>query len=93
MKTEKMNIFIEFCMFPHNFDFWDQICPKMAFLVENRKSEHHHGILHIQISQGTKFLLKLKILTFSTKFAQNKDFQPKSEKANITIEFYISELT
>ena len=65
----------------------------MAYLVENRKSEHHYGILHIQISQGAKFQLKLKILTFSTKFAQNKDFQLKSEKANITTEFYVFELT
>ena len=25
-----------------NFDFLYQICPKRVFLVENRKSEHHH---------------------------------------------------
>ena len=40
----------------------DQICRKKVFLVENGKSEHHHWILYIQISIGTKFQLKLTIL-------------------------------
>ena len=31
---------------------------------------HHHQILHIRNSLGTKFQLKLKILIFRTKFAQ-----------------------
>ena len=40
-------------------------------LVKNRKSEHHQWILlHIGISLSTKFLLKLKILIFLTKFVQ-----------------------
>ena len=47
-----------------NFNFLGQICPKNVFSVWNRKSEHHHWILHIRISLGTKFQLKLTILIF-----------------------------
>ena len=32
--------------------FFDQICPKRIFPVENRKSEHHHWIQHICINLG-----------------------------------------
>ena len=54
----------QFCFFaPH--------LPKKVFPVENRKSEHHHEILHIWISLGTKYQLKLIILSFWTKFTQN----------------------
>ena len=49
----------------------------------------HDWILHIQISLDTKFQLKLKILIFWTKFAQNGYFQSKSEKMNTTIKFCI----
>ena len=50
--------------FSSNWQFWffGPNLPKKVFPVENRKSEHHHGILHIQISLGTKFQLKLIIL-------------------------------
>ena len=86
-----MNIIIEFRMFKlvmipnfsFNWQFWlfwpDS--PKKVFLVENRKSEHHHGILHIWISLGTKFQLKLIILSFWTKFTQKRYFQLKTEQA------------
>ena len=40
----------------------------MTFLFENRKSEHHDSILHIQIGLGTKIQLKLTILIFSKFF-------------------------
>ena len=43
-----------------------------VFPVENRKGEYHHGILHIWINLGTKFQLKLIILSFWTKFTQKK---------------------
>ena len=62
------------------------------FPVSNRKAEYHHWILHIQISLGTKFPLKLTILNFWTKFTQKGHFQSKMEKLNITIEFSILEL-
>ena len=50
--------------------------------MENRKSEYHHGILHILISLGTKFHLKLIILSFWTKFTHPKKgyFQLKTEQ-------------
>ena len=50
--------------------FLDQICPKRVFPLWNRKSEHHHWILHTWIRLGAKFQLKLTILNFWTKFAQ-----------------------
>ena len=54
--------------------------PKKLFPVEKRKNEHHHGILHIWISLGTKFQLKLIILSFWTKFTQKRYFQLKTEQ-------------
>ena len=54
---------------------------KRVFPVENRKSEHHHGILHISISLGTKFQLKQIILSFWAKFTQKRYFQLKTEQA------------
>ena len=41
---------------------------------------------------GTKFQLKVAIFIFSTKFVQKEYFWSKTEKVNITIEFYIFEL-
>ena len=51
----------------------------MVFLVKSGKSEHHHGILHIWISLGTRF--KLTILSFWTKFIEKGYFQLKTEQA------------
>ena len=42
----------------------DQICSKRVFPVKNEKSEQHYWVLHVRISVGTKFHLKLIILTF-----------------------------
>ena len=69
--------------FSSNWQFWffGPNLPKKVFPVENRKSEHHHGILHIWISLGTKFQLKLIILSFWTKFTQKRYFQLKTEQA------------
>ena len=88
-KTEKVDIIIEFCIFKlvlvPNFSlnwqfwfFWPDL-PKKVFSVENRKSQH--GILHIWISLGTKFQLKLIVLSFWTKFTQKGYFQSKTEQA------------
>ena len=49
-------------------------------------------ILNIRISLGSKFQLKLATLIFQTKFAQKGYFRSKTEKVNITIEFYIFDL-
>ena len=69
--------------FSSNWQFWffGPNLPKKVFPVENRKSKHHHGILHIWISLGTKFQLKLIILSFWTKFTQKRYFQLKTEQA------------
>ena len=53
----------------------------MLFSSNTGKSEHQHGILHISISLGTKFQLKLIILSFWTKFTQERYFQLKTEQA------------
>ena len=67
-------------------DFWTKIAKK----VQNRKSEHRYEILHIQISLGTKFRLKVTLLNFWIKFIQKEYFWTK--KMKITIEFYIFKL-
>ena len=52
--------------FISNWQFWffGPNLQKKVFPVEKRKSELHHGLLHIWISLGTKFELKLIILRF-----------------------------
>ena len=57
--------------------------------VQNRKSEHHHWILHIRNSLGTNFQLKLKILNFGIELTQKGYFQSKKEKKG---KIYIFEL-
>ena len=48
--------------------FLDQICPKQVFPLWDRKSEHHHWILHTWLSLGATFQLKLTILIFGPNF-------------------------
>ena len=69
-----------------NDQFW------FVFMVENRKSEHHRRILRISVSLGTKFQLKLTVLSFWTKIAQKGYFRLKTEEVNIAIKFYMFEL-
>ena len=47
-----------------SFVFLDQIYPKKVFAIKERKSEHHHRILHIWISLSIKFQLKLTTWVF-----------------------------
>ena len=63
----------------------DQICAKWLIPIENRKFENNHRVLHIQISLGTKFQLKLEILIFWSKFAQKGYFCSKTTKVRICI--------
>ena len=51
------------------------------FPASNRKTEHHHWILHIRISLDTMFQLKVNIFIFWTKFAQKGCFRSKTEKS------------
>ena len=44
-------------------------------MVKNRKIEHRHGILLIQISLGTKFQLKLTILICFDQIYPKRVFQ------------------
>ena len=78
-KAEKVNTTIEFCIFKlilvSNFSWNRQywlFCPtlpQIVFPVQNRNTEQCHWILHIGISLGTKFALKLQKLSFWTKVA------------------------
>ena len=58
--------------------FWTKIAQKRYSSPKRkkwaRKSKHHHWILDIRISLGTKFQLKLAVLNFWTKFAQKGCF-------------------
>ena len=57
-----------------------------------QKKEHHHRILHIQISLGSKSQFQQTILIFGNKFAIKKSIVKKMKRMNIPIEFYILEL-
>ena len=50
--------------------FWNK------FTANSKRERHHDWILHIQISLGTKFQLKLEILT---QFVQKGYFRSKTE--------------
>ena len=64
--------------------------PKKGISVLKEKSEHHQGILHIQIRLGTKYqLIELTILIF---LDQKEYFRSKIEKVNITTETCMSKL-
>ena len=67
--------------FSSNWQFWffGPNLPKKVFPIKNRKSEHCHGILHIWIILGTKFQLKLTILSFWTKFTPKKVFSVENK--------------
>ena len=56
---------------------------------------NHHQILHIPISIGAKFQLQQAILIFWAKFPppqKNDTYGQKTEKMNITIEYFILKL-
>ena len=88
--TQKVNIIIEFCLlklvlmpsFSSNWQIWffGPNLHKIESPVKDRKSEHHHGILHIWISPGTKLQLKLIILSFWTRFTQKSICSWKQNK-------------
>ena len=74
----------------HRFHLWKYT--KRVLSIKIRKSEHHHWILHVRISVGTKFQLLLMILIFLTKSGQKGYFHSKTKKVNSIIEFWIFEL-
>ena len=91
-QTEKVKITTEFYIFElvlvPNFNvnciFWLFVpsLPKRVFTVKNRKSEHHHWILHIWFCLVTKFEIKLISLIFLTKFAQKGNFWSKTQNSH-----------
>ena len=73
--------------------FWTKCARKGCFQSKIKKSEYHPRILHIRISLGTKFQLKLTILIFWDQIClKNGEFQSETKKVNITIEFCVFEL-
>ena len=80
--------------FTLSWQFWfiRPNCPKQGIPTKNKRSEHHHWILHNWISLCIKFHLQLTILTFWTKFAQKSYPQAKTEKMTLTVAFCIFEL-
>ena len=69
--------------------FWKKFAIIRIFSFKNRKSEHHHRILHIWVRLSTKFQLKLIISIFLTKVAQKGYLQSKTDAMNTTIELFI----
>ena len=99
-KTDTIDTTIEFCIFElvfvSNFTlnkkFWifGPNLPKKDIYSQNRKNEHHHWILHIRISPGTKLQFKLAILIFfGLNLPKKGFFWSKTKKVNIIMEFYI----
>ena len=103
-KTEKVNSTIEFCIFElawvPNFNlnsFLNQLCPKEVILVKSGNSEHHHWILHVRISLGTKLLIKLTTLVWFCFFPQicpKREFPVQNGKislvrASMVVTYYI----
>ena len=63
---KKKKITIEFDIF-WVLSFGKNFQKKNTFSQKQKKNEHHHRILHIQISLGTNFQLKITILSISKK--------------------------
>ena len=72
----------------------DQVYPKGEIPVKNGKSEHHHRILHIRISLGTKFYLELTILIFFDQICTKREFPVENAKiafvrVSMVVTYYI----
>ena len=68
--------------FSSNWQIWffGTDLPKKVHRANNKKSEFHFEILHIWKSLGTKFQLKLIILSFWNKFIQKGHSSWKQDK-------------
>ena len=69
---------------------WIKITQKEYF--RTKKNENRLRILHIQIYLEFKFQLQQRILIFGTNFQRKVYFPSKTQKMNITIEFFIFKL-
>ena len=61
--------------------FWTKFSPKRVLSTKNRKSKHHHWILHIWISLHGKCRLKLTIFIFWTKFFPKRVLPTKNRNS------------
>ena len=61
--------------------FWTKFPPKRVLSTKNRKSKHHHWILHIWISLHGKFRLKSTIFIFWTKFSPKRVLPTKNRNS------------
>ena len=71
-------------------NFWIKLTQKGYF--RTKKNENYHRILHVQINLDSKFQLQQTILTFETNSPKKVYFRSKTQKMNITTEFFIFEL-
>ena len=76
--------------FNKQFWFFGKNFLKKGYSASNRKqNKYHHWILHIRVILGTRFQLKLTILIFCTKFAQEVEIG-KSEQRHWILHIRIS---
>ena len=93
-KKEKVNSTTEFCIFElvlvqsfswnWQFRFFAPNLPKKG-VSRHTESENHRWVLDIRISWGTKFQLKLTILSFWTKLAWKGCSPSKTEKWTVPL--------
>ena len=63
--------------------FWNKLNPKKFISsLKQKKSEHHHWILHIWINWSNKYQLKLTILIFWSNLSPKGYFLSKTEKSD-----------
>ena len=71
-------------------NFWIKLTQKGYF--RTKKNENYHRILHVQINLDSKFQLQQTILIFETNSPKKVYLRSKTQKMNITTEFFIFEL-
>ena len=64
---------------------WTKFAQKGCFRSKTEKMNIIDWILHIWISSGTKFQLKLTSLIFFTKLAPKKNFRLKTENSHLWV--------
>ena len=78
----------------NHFDFWRKFPKKVYFLWKSEKNEHHHRILHIQITLSTNFQLKLTVAIFWIKFAHKGQlFSGTKFHLKLTILIFLTRFT
>ena len=60
--------------------FWTFFWSNKVISIKNKKGEFHYWILEIRISLGTKFQIKLTILSFGVNLTKKRFSSPKQRK-------------